>query len=491
MPTGVRAPSRAAATRGQTASRTILAACNRVLASSHLDMVEAVDHEAQATSRPLARLVDRLIPPELHADIDAQLRSRVLVGASFGLGVLILVAVIVRLATFPFERGVLVGMSVLVVALILPLVQWISRSHRIAGGLMVVVWVLGLLAMNLLRGVFPDATMALFAVVPMIAAFFVGPRWGYASAWFLAVATLGLQAVLVAPQEVQVREFWWSYVVITAVAPLMGAVLAAAYERARARTQGRLAASNRALVEASARADAANRGKTDFLRHVSHELRTPLNAILGYGELVREQLAHERHPAAADVEKLCSASVQLLGLINELLDISRVEAGAVEIRCAEVDPLAVLAQVRDTALPLAAMHHNTLTIAAADRLPTLLTDEQRLRQILLNLVGNACKFTDGGTVAVFAEVAADAMRFRVRDSGVGLTAEQCRVIFEPFVQVHALAERRGQGSGLGLTLSRKLAVRLGGDITVVSEPGAGAEFTLQLPLRPVEPGAAP
>lgn len=439
--------------------------------------------EAAASGARLARLVDRLIPPELHADPEVQLRSRVLVGASFGVGLLTLAAILVRIATFRPDLGVLVGVTSIAVMFALPFVQRATGSHRIAGGLLVVVLLLALVILHLIRGVFPDASVAVFAVVPLIAAFFVGPRAGFAAAAVIAAATVALQFVLVAPVEAQVLEFWWTYVALAAAAPLMSAVLAAAYERARARTLSRLAASNLALVEARARAEAANRGKSEFLRHVSHELRTPLNSILGYGELILEQLRDEHNPIAADVEKLRGASDQLLGIINDLLDLSRIEAGAVDVVLAEVDPLVVLTQVRDTAGPLAAANRNTLVLTAPDGLPCLSTDEQRLRQILLNLVGNACKFTDRGQVDLSAEVAAGRMLFRVRDTGVGLSPEQCARIFEPFVQVHGSLERRRQGSGLGLTLSRQLALRLGGDISVVSEPGHGSEFTLTLPLQ--------
>ncbi len=445
------------------------------------------DAKERATGSRLARLVDGLIPPALHADPDIQLRSRVLVVASFGLGVLTLAILVVRVVTVPPSLSVLLTAVVVAVMLTLPLVQRATRSHRIAGGLLVGVCLVVLPTLHLLRGVFPDATVALFAVVPLIASFFVGPRAGYVSAAILTATTVALQAVLVAPEAAHVVRFWSTYVTIIAVAPIMTAVLAAAYERGRARTQSRLAASNLALAAASARADAANRGKTDFLRHISHELRTPLNAILGYGELVLDQLRDEGNPIAADVEKIRGASEQLLGLINDMLDISRIEAGAIDIVSAEVDPHALLLQVRDTALPLAAVRHNTLVLDVPDALPRLWTDEQRLRQILLNLVSNACKFTDRGRVILSAAATAEHMRLRVRDTGVGLSPEECARIFEPFVQVHESLERRRQGSGLGLTLSRELALRLDGDITVTSEPGRGSEFTVVLPLRPPAP----
>ncbi len=447
-------------------------------------MLEEGERRAGAS---LARVIDRLIPAQLHAELDSQLRSRVLVFASFGLGLCALAAVVIRVSTFALDPGVLVAVGAMVVIFMLPFIQRATRSHRIAGGLLVGVLLATLVVLHLLRGGFPDASGPIFAIVPLIATFFVGPRFGFVSVAAIAAVLVGLQALLVPASAAQIAEFWWTFVGVTAIVPLMTAVLAAAYERARAQTQGQLAASNLALAEASARADAANRGKTEFVRHVSHELRTPLNAILGYGELIREQLGDEDHPAIADMDALRGASHQLLALINELLDISRAEAGMLDVVIAEVDPIVVLTQVRDTALPLARANLNTLTLVVDEGLPRLRSDEQRLRQILLNLVGNACKFTERGRVEIVVAGAAGELLFRVRDTGVGLTPEQCARIFQPFVQVHESAERRRQGSGLGLTLSRELALRLGGDITVVSEPGRGTEFTLRLPLRATTP----
>lgn len=451
-------------------------------------MQDEADRDARRAGAGLILAIDRLIPTSLHADANSQLRSRVLVIGSIGLGLLTSAALAIRVLTFPFEPGVLIGSAGIAVMFSLPLIQRATRSHRIAGGLLVAVLVVILVALHLLRAVLPDPSIAVFAVVPLVAAFFVGTRFGFITAVLLASAAVALHVVLAAATQAQILDFWWTYAAIAAASPLMSAVLAAAYERARAETQSRLEATNVALAAASARAEAANHSKTEFLRHISHELRTPLNAISGYGELVHDQLSDEDNPLAADVDKIRRASAQLLGLINELLDLSRVEAGALEINYAEVEARDVIAEVLDTAAPLAAANHNTLASADPGPLPRLVTDAQRLRQILLNLVSNACKFTERGRVELAAEATAVDLRFRVRDTGVGLSAEERARIFEPFVQVHASEERRRQGSGLGLALSRELARRLGGDISVESEPGRGAEFTLRLPLRP-PPGA--
>ena len=455
-------------------------------------MPDEPDREPQDADAGFGRLIDRLLPPELRVDADVQLRSRVLVVGSLSLALITSVALVIRVLTFSYDHGVALAAVGIALMLALPSIQRATRSHRLAGGLLVGVLLLIVPALHLLRGVVPDPSLPLFAVVPMVAAFFVGTRFGLISAAILASSAVVLHLALAAATQQQIVEFRWTYIALAAAAPLMSASLAAAYERARVEALGRLEAANLALAAARAQAEAANRGKTEFLRNVSHELRTPLNAISGYGELVHEQLSEEGNPLTDDVDKIRRASAQLLGLINELLDLSRVEAGALEIFYAEIEPRAVIAEVLDTAAPLAAANHNTLALAAEGPLPRLITDAQRLRQILLNLVSNACKFTENGRVELAAEATDDALRFRVRDTGVGLSAEARARIFEPFVQVHASRDRRRQGSGLGLALSRELARRLGGDLSVASEPGRGAEFTLRLPLRPPpDPGVGP
>jgi adenylate cyclase len=171
-------------------------------------------------------------------------------------------------------------------------------------------------------------------------------------------------------------------------------------------------------------------------------------------------------------------------LITDLLDISRIEAGAVDLELSDVSLAALLAEVRDTTAPLAAANYDQVVLDVEGALPDIRTDRHRLRQVLLNLTSNACKFTERGRVVLSAETAPDdpvAVLLRVRDTGVGMTAEQLARIFEPFVQVHASIARRRQGSGLGLTISRRLVEALGGAITVESQPGLGTTCTVRLP----------
>ena len=448
------------------------------------DLLVRTDEQPRDEEFWLLHHLDRLIPAALHAEPEVQLRSRVLVASSFGIGAFALVSLIVRLATAPFDRGAIVGFVAIAVISTLPWVQRYSRSYRLAGGIFVALLLVVFPAFHLLLGVFPAPALVLFPILPLLQTFFVGGRSGLVTAVVLALTILALCLGLPPPGPERLTALSWTFMSLGAATCLMIAVIAFAFERARVRSQARLQAANIAFEEAHAQAEAANRSKTEFLRHVSHELRTPLNSILGYGELVQEALADEGNLAhAADLEKIRDASRQLLGLINDLLDISRIEAGAVDLEFAEVTPLRLLEQVRDTILPLISANHNTLDLVVAPDLPPLITDEQRLRQILLNLLSNASKFTDQGRIVVTAETTADALVLRVRDTGAGMTPEQCSRLFEPFAQVHASLALRRQGTGLGLALSRRLIEQLGGTIEVYSEFGSGTEFIVRLPLR--------
>jgi signal transduction histidine kinase len=442
------------------------------------------DEQARASEPWLLGRLDRMIPAALHAEPEAQLRSRVLIASCLGVAALALASLLVRMATIPFDRGAAVALVAIATILALPWVQRHYRSYRLAGGIFVAILLVVLPAFHLLLGVFPAPALVLFPILPLLQTFFLGGRSGLSTAVVLALTILALRLGLPPPGPEAITALSWTFMALAMGTSLMVAVVAFAFERARVGSQARLLAANIAFEEAHARAEAENRSKTEFLRHVSHELRTPLNSILGYGELVQEALADEGNLAhAADLDKIRDASQQLLALINDLLDISRIEAGAVDLEFTEVTPIRLLEQVRDTVLPLLSANHNTLEFVVAPDLPPLITDEQRLRQVLLNLLSNAGKFTDRGQIVVTAETTADALLLRVRDSGVGMTPEQCARLFEPFAQVHASLALRRQGTGLGLALSRRLVEQLGGTITVRSEPGHGSEFTIQLPLR--------
>lgn len=417
------------------------------------------------------------------AEPTVALRGRVLIASSISLGLLTLLSSLVRLSTVGVEPAGLVTLVLVAALLALPWIQRRSGSHHLAGSLLVALCVTILPALQVLQGIFPTPSLLGFPLVPLLATFFIGRHVGYAAAALLGLSAVVLRLTLATPSSAQSSALAWTFAALAVVIPLMVARVTAAYEDVQAQFQ-------REIFAARARAEAESRTKTEFMRGVSHELRTPLNAILGYGELLKEELADiGQHQLASDVERISRASTHLLALINDLLDISRIEAGAVDLELGEVAPGPLLDQIRETTLPLAAANHNEFVLDLAPDLPAFVSDERRLHQILLNLVSNACKFTDRGVVTLRATAEPDAIIFSVQDTGIGMTPEQCARLFEPFVQVHPSAERRRQGSGLGLALTRRLVEHFGGTIAVRSEPGRGSEFSVRLPLRPDAPRA--
>ena len=230
-------------------------------------------------------------------------------------------------------------------------------------------------------------------------------------------------------------------------------------------------------------ARSANVAKAGFLATMSHELRTPLNAMLGYVDLLLMGIPEAVPPGAArHVERIRLASQHLLSIIEEILTFSRIEAGRETVEPEEVDLLALAGEVSAIIEPLAA--EKGLDFAVPERVepPVLVTDPRKLRQILVNLLGNAVKFTREGRVAFEVEPDGGHVHLRVRDTGIGISPADLEVIFEPFRQVDSTKTRHAGGTGLGLSVSRKLARLLGGDVTVESRMGEGSVFTISLPL---------
>jgi len=230
---------------------------------------------------------------------------------------------------------------------------------------------------------------------------------------------------------------------------------------------------------ARAAAEEANTAKSRFLATMSHELRTPLNAVIGYAELIGEESG--KGPIADDADKIRASARQLLGVIDVILDLSRLESGAIELEREQVDADAVLAQLREAAPPLAALNGNTLTIESGP-LGQAEIDLRRVHQCLMHLVSNAAKFTKNGAIHISgARSSADGrvrLAFTVADTGIGIGPAQQARIFDPFEQADGDADRRFEGTGLGLTLVRRLAQLMGGGVSVESTPGKGSAFTL-------------
>jgi len=247
------------------------------------------------------------------------------------------------------------------------------------------------------------------------------------------------------------------------------------------------------VEEARRAAEAANEAKSRFLANMSHELRTPLNAIIGYSEMLLEEAEALEEPAfASDLDKIRGAGKHLLGLISDILDLSKIEAGKMELFPETFDLDWLIKEVGHTVRPLVARNGNELVLEQDD-VGQMHADQTKVRQILFNLLSNASKFTEQGTIRLGAARETDAagaewIRFRVADSGIGMTEEQVGKLFRPFTQADASTTRKYGGTGLGLTITKRFCELMGGSIDAESVQGRGTTFRVSLPadLRRVE-----
>jgi len=239
------------------------------------------------------------------------------------------------------------------------------------------------------------------------------------------------------------------------------------------------------IQEKSRQLQQASENKSQFVSSMSHELRTPLNAIIGLTEMMVTNAARfGTEKAKEPLQRVHRAGTHLLGLINQVLDLSKIEAGKLELNPQSVQLKPLINEVIGTAGQLAEQNKNRLVVDAQENLGALTVDPMRLRQILLNLLSNACKFTKEGEVKLAARKVSNGsnfVEFAVSDTGIGMTAEQQAKLFEEFSQADAATAQRFGGTGLGLAITRKLARMMGGDVTVASEPGEGSVFTVRLP----------
>ncbi len=245
-------------------------------------------------------------------------------------------------------------------------------------------------------------------------------------------------------------------------------------------------------------AETANRAKSTFLANMSHELRTPLNAIIGYSEILMEDAEDmEQEDFIPDLERIRSAGKHLLALINDVLDLSKIEAGKMELSIESFDIAQMIRDVVSTIRPLVEKNSNTLEVLCPEDLGQIKADLTKVRQSLFNLLSNACKFTEQGiiTLSVMREMSPHTLSdpnprdedekifFVVRDTGIGMTGQQCEKLFQPFSQAEEDTTRKYGGTGLGLAITRHFCRMMGGDITVSSTAGRGTVFSIQLPVQ--------
>ena len=267
--------------------------------------------------------------------------------------------------------------------------------------------------------------------------------------------------------------------------------LAAELEAQYAELDSLVQARTMELEKARDKANAASETKSKFLANMTHELRTPLNAIIGYSEMITEEAEDEGLDwLLGDTKKIRDSATHQLQLINDILDHSKIEAGRLELYVSEFDLTAALKFIKDVSQPLAEKNANTIEYRFTEDLGMMASDETRLRQILLNFLSNACKFTKAGVVVfdVSEEVveASPILSFKIIDSGIGMTPDQVAKIFEEFTQADEDTTAKFGGTGLGLAITKRLTEMMQGEIRVESEPGKGSTFELRLPRTIVQ-----
>ena len=251
----------------------------------------------------------------------------------------------------------------------------------------------------------------------------------------------------------------------------------------------RLEEKNTELLDSQKAAEAANEAKSTFLANMSHELRTPLNAIIGYSEMLIEDAEDENEDFIPDLDKINSSGKHLLGLINDILDLSKVESGKMELYIEEFDLRKVIDEIEATIKPLVEKNSNSVVVDYNTDIVTMNADITKIRQILLNLLSNASKFTKEGQITIKVEDSKsidNAIDFVVTDTGIGMTQAQVDKVFQPFTQADEKTTRKFGGTGLGLTITKMFSEMMGGAIGLESEEGKGTTFTVTIPAEVVE-----
>jgi signal transduction histidine kinase len=460
----------------------------------------------------MARL-ERLVPPALRDSSDTLRRGLLLSGLALsGAALTLLLAPVTLALVEPDLRLAAVVQPLIGAALYLAsvLLLWRTGSLAIAGNWLVA-WLFGQLILSLgTLGGLGGPTWSALVVPPVLAAVMIGRRaaivWGALS---LAVIFGYLAAALAGfafPEMIE-RAAWppltaalsaLSIVFLLAIVLMSETTKDEAIARTRTLAQRARAA---AIEEERARhsanqAIAANDAKSAFMATMTHELRTPLNIVIGYGELLADEVAERgHHDLKEQADRVTGAARHLLSLISDILDLSRIEAERIELHLERIPLRPLVDELIESFEPLAQERGDRLIAVVDDALPPIRSDRLRLRQILVNLVTNAIKFTEGGQITVrvapFTRDDRPWVRLCVEDTGIGIPQEKLVEIFAPFTQADASTTRIYGGAGLGLAICERLALALGGAITVTSQVGVGSAFTLEIPANPDDDATTP
>ena len=450
-------------------------------------------------------LLERGLPPGLLADNETRRRSLLIVGT-------IWVIVIACVFTIPVLLGTTRGGARIVASAVnlgtisvalgaLGLLR--RRGTRAAGHTVTAIAFVGIMWVVAISGGLTSPYWVLLVAVPILAAQMAGRAAGHL--WtLLSLAAVTLLWVLdrlgvELPRLTDPAAHTTTAALYTGMAVLGVHVLSYLAEVAKddaitraeqVRAQLELADHEVGQAQVLAQqAVAASAAKTAFMATMSHELRTPLNAVIGYAEMLVEDAEDRGYaPLRDDLGKIVGASQHLLKLIEDILELSRVEAEKQDLRCERFAAQELVREVIGVLAPLARRRGDQMELRAAEAPIVVYLDRGRVRQVLINLIGNAIKFTAGGRVSVEARGEEEAGRrwlvVVVADTGIGIEAADLARIFEPFTQVDSSPRRRYEGSGLGLSLSRRLVQTMGGTLAVRSQPGRGSVFTLRLPAEP-------
>ncbi|HAA55067.1 MAG TPA: hypothetical protein DCE42_09930 [Myxococcales bacterium] len=330
------------------------------------------------------------------------------------------------------------------------------------------------------------------AIIPLVSVLFVGMRVGVVFALLHVLGSITLffffpKGESMAGFQISTTDLLFNQITYVFLLMLLGGLS----ERSRIKAISALKQSIQKSHELTRQRDAAKLAsiaKSEFLATMSHELRTPLNAIIGYAEMLEEDLEDEREDYAQDASKIHTAGNHLLTLINDLLDITEIEAGKTKFVPEHFSPDELIEELKGLMPPLLKPNENTLEIKEVDPFISMFGDRHKIRQCLLNLLSNACKFTHNGTITLSVVVKDDSddeaprIEFRVQDTGIGMSEEEMARLFEKFEQGDNSTTRKYGGTGLGLAITRNFARLMGGDVWCESEKDKGSTFTFQLPL---------